>query len=100
MDAVTAKDWGALGAIEKTPGLALTERGQRRLEAIANRMLRVRPGRPNRHSDHTLRADRPKQEVLMPHGLEAWPAREPEPYLVECSEVTEGDAREWAGLPA
>ncbi len=97
--AETATDWGWLGAVQKNPALAQTERGRRRLGGIANRLMGIGKGRPNRHSDHALREKRPQQEVLMPHGLEAWPAREAEPYLVEMVE-TEGDVREWAGLPA
>ena len=42
----------------------------------------VGKGRPNLHCDHTLREKRPEREVLMPHGLEGWPARRAEPFEV------------------
>lgn len=89
--AATATDWGWLGAVQKDPALAQTERGRRRLEKIANRLMGVGKGRPNLHCDHTLREKRPEREVLMPHGLEGWPARRAEPFEVVVEAETSPD---------
>ena len=94
LDCLTSSDYGTLGAIESEAQRIWTETGvdvyqslletyAKRLQAMATRAIGKNPkgGRPNKHTSKLFRSKRPEKEMLMPHGLEEWPVRAPEPYL-------------------
>lgn len=93
MSALSARDYGCLGAIESKARATWLEDGrdvhaqlarasQSALSKMATKLLKRNPagGRPNKHDEKQFRSRRPEQERLMPHGFANWPAVAPQPY--------------------